>query len=177
MAQQPNVFKSSLTAGVIFGFVAGIPFIGAVNCLCCSLILGAGILSSYLQVKAAPTALTYGRAAAGGFFSGLFAIPIWLLTATAFSIILGNDFSSVWQDALSQASATSPEAQEVVAMLSSIGISVVIATLVAVSTLLYSTFGTLGGLLGRALFEKRAVPPTSAKIPDSQNPTTPAVGT
>ncbi|MFQ5701293.1 MAG: hypothetical protein ACE5HU_05560 [Acidobacteriota bacterium] len=133
MSDQPSVIKPSLTAGLIFGFISGLPFISYLNCICCSLILGAGILSSYLLVKASAVGVTYSRAALGGFLTGLFAAPIWFLTNVAIMIIVGYDLSSRMQDLFDQVGASTPETQQVIQLLSGAGIYLVLAIAFAFS--------------------------------------------
>src|SRR5262245_24734016 len=117
MQRRGNLLTSSLASGFIFGFLSGIPFLGLLNCACCSFIVGAGVLTSYLLVKGSDVPISFGRAALGGLFSGAIAVPVYLITAFAFSIIMGGgNFQEQFDEAIEQAAQMTPEAQQAAAM-------------------------------------------------------------
>ena len=70
---EPGVFKPALIAGAIFGFLGGAPFVGALNCFCCALVLGCGFVASLLHSRACQLVGAPFTAASGvkvGFVSG-----------------------------------------------------------------------------------------------------------
>ncbi len=175
MPRRGNLFTSSLASGFIFGFLSGLPFIGALNCACCSLIVGAGIFTSYLLVKGSDVPVTFGRAAAGGFLTGVFSIPVFMITWVATTIILGQDIGRDFEEALERAAEMTPEAQQAAEMLREVGVFFLLTVMACVFFVTNTLFGTLGGLIGRAIFEKRtstaAGPPAGA--PSGAPPTPP----
>jgi hypothetical protein len=162
MQRRGNLLTSSLASGFIFGFLSGVPILGALNCACCSLILGAGVLTSYLLVKGSDVPISFGRAAAGGLLSGLFAIPVMMITWFAFSVIMGGNLQAEFEQAIDQAAQMSPEAQEAAQMIREFGVTALLVIMVGVCFVFYSIFGIAGGLLGRAIFERRTPQPAAA---------------
>ena len=177
MQNPPDMWKPSLAAGFMFGFASGIPLVEALNCLCCSLIMGAGMTCSYLMVKSASMPLSVGRAAAGGALSGLFAVPVWFVTWTAFRIVLGGDLAKEWEEAINQAAQMTPEAQEAAQLLSGVGIYFIVTIFLVIIFFLYMLFGMLGGIIGRAIFERRTpappAPPAGGGTPPGGTPDAP----
>jgi len=181
MPRRGNLFTSSLASGFIFGFLSGLPILQLLNCLtCCSFIVAAGAFCSYLLVKGSDVPVSWGRAAVGGLFAGVFSVPVMLITHAATAIILGGDLARDFEDAIRQAAEMSPEAQEAARILQEIG---VLALYLIFGGLLFVTntiVGTIGGLIGRAIFERRttvppAVPRTSATpaVPPDPGPPPP----
>lgn len=170
MQRRGNLLTSSLASGFIFGFLSGVPFVGALNCACCSLILGAGVLTSYLLVKGSDVPLSFGRAAIGGLFSGAIAVPVMLVTWFAFSVIMGGDLQAEFDQAIEQAAQMYPEAQQAAQVMRDFGVVLVMAIVVCLCLVLYSIFGTVGGLLGRAIFERRPAQPVPAPGPGTPPP-------
>jgi len=162
MQRRGNLLTSSLASGFIFGFLSGVPFVGALNCACCSLILGAGVLTSYLLVKGSDVPITFGRAAAGGLLSGLVAVPVMLVTWLAFSVIMGGDLQAEFDQAIDQAAQMYPEAQQAAQIVRDFGMVLILLITAGMCFILYSIFGTVGGLLGRAIFERRTAQPVPA---------------
>lgn len=171
MQRRGSLLTSSLASGFIFGFLSGVPFVGALNCACCSLILGAGALTSYLLVKGSEVPVSFGRAAAGGFFAGAIAVPVYLITMFAFSIVMGGgDFQQQIDQAVDQMSQY-PEAQQAGEMIREMGVGLLVVILGVVCLFFYSIFGTVGGLLGRAIFERRPAQPVP--VPGAGTPPPP----
>jgi hypothetical protein len=76
--------KPAITGGVVLGVLSALPFISAVNCICCLWVLGGGGLTTWLLNKQRPGELKYGDGAIGGVISGL----IGAIVTTALSIPL-----------------------------------------------------------------------------------------
>jgi hypothetical protein len=174
MQNPPSVWKPSLAAGFIFGFVSGIPVIEALNCLCCSLLIGAGITCSYLMVKSSSIPLSVGRSATGGALTGVFAVPIWFITWVSFKIILGQNLAEEFEEAINQAAQMTPEAQEAAQLLSGVGLYVFATVFLVIMFFAYTLFGMLGGIIGRAIFERRTpAPPAGTGAPPTVTTQTP----
>jgi len=171
MQRRGNLLTSSLASGFIFGFLSGVPFVGALNCACCSLILGAGALTSYLLVKGSDVPISFGRAAAGGLLAGVIAVPVMMVTWFAFAIIMGGDLDAEFEQAIEQASAYSPEAQQATQMVRDLGVGFIMFLVGILCVVLYSIFGVVGGLLGRAVFERRPAQPVP--VPGTGTPPPP----
>jgi len=166
MQRRGNLLTSSLASGFIFGFLSGIPILGALNCACCSLIVGAGVLTSYLLVKGSDIPVSYGRAALGGLLAGLIAVPVYLIASFAFSIIMGGgDFQAEFERNLDEVAQQIPQAQEAAQVVREMGLALIMVFVGVLCAVFYSVFGLLGGLLGRALFERRT--PAPVPVPET----------
>src|SRR5262245_9480899 len=100
MKQKGDLLMSSLVAGDTFGVVSGVPILGAINCLCCSLILGAGATASFLLIRSSQEPVDYGRAALAGGLAGLVAAPVWVVTSLAFLFLRGRSLEETMQEAV-----------------------------------------------------------------------------
>ena len=49
--RSPSMLKPTLIGGGVAGAVASLPLVGALNCLCCSLIIAGGFLAAFLYSK------------------------------------------------------------------------------------------------------------------------------
>ena len=159
--QKPDIWKAPLICGAISGFLSGVPFLGAVNCLCCSLIVGGGVLSSYMLVKASQQPVTYGQGAISGLLTGLFAGPSWVISSFLFTIMSGTQIQEQFENAMRQAAERAPGSEEVMQTIAGIGVPVMMLLFSVVIVCLSVPFATLGGVLGRAIFEKRTIPPAT----------------
>jgi hypothetical protein len=155
-----DIWKPALIAGAVFGFISGVPFLGALNCACCSLIVGAGAVAAFMVVRASVVPVTWGRAALVGLVAGVIAAPVQ--SATSFLVttaILGVDPEKQIQDALSQFSDYAPDTQAVLDVIDRFPMILWVVMSTVFLMFLYAPIGAIGGVIGRALFEKRAAPP------------------
>jgi hypothetical protein len=157
------MLKPTLIGGLVFGVIGGLPFISALNCACCSLVIGGGFLASYLYSKECRNAGAEFRAG-GGALVGLVA---GLFYAIAQTVI----------DGITRRIMPQPDPQQVVEMLEqfnfppeSIDIamrfiegSATVAGMILmffVALLIAAVFSTIGGLIGGAVFKVTpAAPP------------------
>jgi len=90
---QPELdfLKPALAGGALLGVLSAIPYVRAVNVVCCAWVLAGGALASFLLNKQRPGGLKYGDGAIVGVFAGLMgaiiggivSIPVRLLENTA----------------------------------------------------------------------------------------------
>jgi type IV secretory pathway TrbD component len=162
MSQQPDLWKPALVSGAIFGIASGLPLVGALNCLCCSLIVGAGLMTSWLMVRGSVLPVSFGMAALGGAIAGAVAAVAWGVTELAMSLILQKDFSEQVREAAERTQQISG-ADEAMRILEGIAAPILLAVFTVFLMALWAPIGLAGGVMGRALFEKRApVPPEPA---------------
>lgn len=171
MQKQADLWKPALITGSIFGFVSGVPFLGAMlNCLCCSLIVGAGVMSSWMVVRGSLEPVTYGRGALAGALSGVVATVVQTVVSLLFGLMIGINPGDQIQQALDQASDLSPEMQRAAEVVASIGLVSLMVIGVLFSMVVYTAFGALGGVIGRAIFEKRPTAPPEGMPPAPMPP-------
>jgi len=160
MQKPVDIWKPALIAGGVFGFVTGIPILGdLLTCLCCAPIVAAGVLSAYLMVKASLEPLTYGRAAIGGLLSGLIAAPASMLSTLLFLAVRGETMTDHVEESIEQMSQFSAEVQSVAEMVAGVATPILALAGVFILLIIFAPFGTVGGILGRAIFEKRSAQP------------------
>ncbi len=171
MQKQADIWKPALMSGALFGFLSGVPLVEVLNVCCCSLFIGAGILSAYLVIKGSLEPVTYGRAALAGFLSAVLGTPFFALTSILFTLVFGVEEEI--REAIDQVSAFSPEFGESAEMIGGMGVFVLVGLVLAVMVVFFLIFGTLGGVIGRALFEKRSPLPPAAPMPGGSGPIDP----
>jgi len=171
-----DIWKPALTSGVAFGLASAIPIVGYLNCACCSLVIGAGIVASFMMVKGSAISLTWGRAALAGALSGAVAG----LTQSGTSLLLtmalreGGPARQL-EEAFDRSSQYLPNADEAYQLMRSVPAAVWIVLSALVLTVVYTPIGALGGVIGRALFERRAAPPgPPGTMPAAPGPEGPA---
>jgi len=158
--QSPGMLIPALIAGSVFGFVSAIPILNMLNCLCCSLIIGAGFVAAFLYSRACGTAgvaFTAGTGAMVGLLAGLF----YALSASFFgaiaSVALGmGDIEQVVEQ-LRQVPNMDPQLLERISdFVESAGMALILLIAVVVNLVFGAIFATVGGLIGGALFKKEA---------------------
>lgn len=163
-----DIWKPALIAGTVFGFLSGVPIVGALNIACCSLIVGAGVLASFMMVRGSEQALTYGRAALGGMIAGAVASPVQSATSLLFTaMVLRRDPQQELQQALDSLSNYLPDAGETMKVLNSVPLILWMTASMVLFVFVFAVFGMLGGVIGRAMFERRVAPTTPPAGSDS----------
>ncbi len=156
--------KAALIGGTAAGVASAIPILGCLNCACCALVMGGGFLAVYLYYKGAPPAPQppYGDGAMLGLQAGLFGavattivgIPIRLISAAA-----GFNNAEKMKEALDKADLP-PQVEAWITTMGSGGVTAAsILFGLAVSLVVYTIFGMIGGLIGVAVLHKQGRPP------------------
>ena len=143
--------KSALIGGAVFGIASLLPYIGLVNAFCCALYIAGGVLASYLYLKEQPPGdkAPYGEGAVVGLLAGVFG-GIVVAVLTPILTALGYMPGAEVMEMLKGFGVPMPEmdvAAEVTAM------ALVLGAVQAI--ILYMIFGTIGGLVGTAIFHKK----------------------
>ncbi len=150
--------KPALIGGVSLGVASAIPIVNWLNCACCALVVGGGVLASYMYMKDQPPSARppYGDGAIVGLLAGIIGAVVGSVVQipfTMFSASLGM-FSGI-ESALEEAGA--PE--QVTEILSGLGAGgfALGAMIVGLffSLFIYSAFATGGALIGVAVFHKK----------------------
>ena len=143
--------KSALIGGSVFGTASALPYLENVNALCCALIIGAGVLAAYLHFK--DMDLISGRMGQGALV-GLLAGVFGALATTIVTVILTA--AGLKEGPSDQLAATFESLDQPVPP----GLAwivdhawIVVPLLILV---IYPIFSTIGGLVGAAMFAKKA---------------------
>ena len=184
--ESPSMLKPALLGGAIFGIASALPFIGAVNCACCALIIGSGFLAAYFhsqECKSAGAEFLPGTGALVGLLAGLVhALVAWVVNSV-FMATQGLDFEEMAYE-LEQQPWADPETTDIIVrFVEGAGVVVLILLALAFWLVVSLIFATIGGLIGGAVFKvERPLggggPPSSTppSSPLPQEPRPPAPG-
>ncbi len=161
MEGKPSKLNPSLIGGLIIGFLSSIPIINLGNCLCCMWVLLGGFVGAYLYKRRLPAdaVLTSGDAALVGLLAGVFGALFGTFLNYFFMVVGGiNPGEGILQRVMENRSDLSPEVEELLQSLEgSEGLNpLFVLVILGVSLIGDSVFGTLGGLLGSALLNKKS---------------------
>jgi hypothetical protein len=167
------MLKATLIGGALFGFLGGLPIIGALNCACCALFVAGGFLASFLQSKECSGAGVEFKAGSGavvGLVSGLF----YALASAITSGIVGLMFRPDPEQLIGMLEQFDlpPESIDMAAkfMEGSSGLAGVFIGFFF-TLLIAAIFSTIGGLIGGAVFKVEPPPaPPAAQTPPPPPP-------
>ena len=157
--------KPALIGGVSLGVANSIPLLNLANCACCALVIGGGVLATYLYLKDAPAAAQppYGDGIMVGALAGI----VGALVSTIISIPMTLLFSGVGMfdsisEALEQADADIPPfLADLLASMGGGGFAIGALLFGLMFSLVINViFAGIGGAIGVAIFSKK--PPVTA---------------
>lgn len=149
--------KSALIGGCVFGTASSLPYLEMINALCCALVIGAGVLASYLYFKdMEPTTGHLGQGASVGWLAGVFgAVASTIVTVIVTATGLKDEQAAQTAQMLADQGVELPEWLSGMMMGGEVSAGMIGTTLV-ISLILYSIFSTIGGMVGAAMFAKKA---------------------
>lgn len=160
--RSPDMLKPTLIAGVVFGAIAALPFFGMLNCACCSLVLGAGFFAAYLysgDCRRQGAEFRAGTGAVVGLIAGAFYAMMATLVGAVVHLTVGDFVSKALREWIQGLPNLPAETSETIRR--AIDSSQKLSPLALVfqfffNLLIGAMFGTVGGLIGGAVFK---VPP------------------
>ena len=173
---RPSLTVPVIAGGLFIGVLSAVPPISFLNCACCMLVIGGGMLASYLYMKGYPLdapRVTYGDGALLGLLAGLVGAVVDTAISIPISLMLNLGFSS--KEALEQLRNTPEIPPELLQFLESIlagGVTFIgIVFSLLLQAVIFSIFGIVGAMLGVALFgPKGGAQPGSLQPPPSMSP-------
>jgi hypothetical protein len=142
--------------GLFIGVLSALPFVGAANCCCCLWVVIGGSLAAYLRQQNTPFQITAAEGALVGLMAGAIGGVIWTVLAIPLHMLTVG-FQQQWTDQILSNPDMPPEVRE---MLERVTTGAALGAIMFVTNFAASiVFGTLGGLLGVAIFKKNAPPP------------------
>ena len=159
----PNRVKAAAIGGGAAGVASSIPFLEWINLACCALIVGGAVLAVYLALRNEPptgSKAPLGAGAAIGALSGVFAAVAGTIVSIPVALIAGNAGAGAIRDFLDSSDAVAIEGpfRDLLESLAGSGEGIVLGVLwlsFTFSAVVNTIFGTLGGILGAAIFRKR----------------------
>lgn len=158
MQDNPKL-KPALIGGVSLGVASAVPFLNLLNCACCALVIGGGLLGTYLYLKDAPPSAQapYGDGALIGLMAGIIGAVVNTILQIPFALFTaGVGLVPNIEELLEQADI--PEgARGILSALGGGGLSIGFILIgLVVSLFVYAIFATIGGVIGVAVFHKKS---------------------
>ncbi len=165
--RQPSLLVPALIGGGVAGFVSSIPLVGALNCLCCSLVIGGGVLAAFLQsnnCQKAGVAFTAGSGALVGLVSAVFYAVVAAVVGSLVQVLMPMGDPAEMLEMMREQGVDLPPLVEsfMRSMGGTSGLGLRIMIGFGVSLVVGAIFGTLGGLLGGLFFKYEPAPSTPA---------------
>jgi disulfide bond formation protein DsbB len=151
-----NRLQPAFLGGLFIGVLSALPIVSAGNCCCCLWVLLGGGLAAYLRQQNNPYQISPGEGAIVGLMAGVIGAVIGAVVAIPFHMMAGPMQQQAIDRILNQNQDIPPEVRDMVERFAT-GSSMFIVGLL-MSLCVYAVFGTLGGLLGVAIFKKNLPP-------------------
>ena len=148
--------QPALWGGVAIGVLSALPLVSAGNCCCCLWVLVGGGLAAYLRQQNTPYQITPSEGAIVGVMAGLIGAVVGSILAIPLQMMTGPMQQQMIERVLAENPDVPPEMRawlDWFALSSSMWIIGLLFSLV-----IYAIFGTLGGLIGAAMFKKQGPP-------------------
>jgi hypothetical protein len=156
--QKPDYVRPALIAGAAAGVLSAIPFIGAANCFCCLWIVGGAAVAVKLMAAASPALLRAGDGAVVGALTGITAAVVDAIVSIplrSFNLALARRLL----DKAAELGGELPAGLDGVFNSSGMVSPGWFVLGLLFSAAVLAVMGALGGVIGVALFAKKAVPP------------------
>ncbi len=154
----PNKLKPALIGGTAEGVASSIPVLNFLNCACCLLVVGGGVLAAYLYMKDAPPSAKapLGDGLKLGLLAGLIGAVVFALISISIAV-LTPDLVSAFGPALPEGVDLPPK---IASLLSSpVPLAIFLGL---ISLIIDPIFCGIGGVIGVAIFNKKPAASESA---------------
>lgn len=170
----------AILGGIFIGITSALPVINALNCFCCALIIGGGIIAARSLVRNSPLPISNSDGAIVGLMAGGIGAAIKTVLEIPIQMLMfrfGADSLSQARDIIDSIEGMPPGVKDMVnnMMTGTLSVAAILIGFLF-SLVLCGIFGTIGGMLGVKIFEKRppGLPPSSGMPPPPyNNPTAP----
>ncbi len=170
MNQSPSMLKPALISGIAFGIAGAIPVVNWINCACCALIIGCGLLAAFLQSKQCRQAgveFRPGNGATVGLVSGLiYGVVSGILGGLINAAMGGAEWNEIIQQIQSSGANLDPEViDQISGFMESSGSAMLFLIGLFFALFFGAIFGVIGGLIGGSAFKVEAKPPAYEQAP------------
>jgi len=146
--------KPALIGGAAMGVLSAIPFVNMGNCICCLYVWAGSVLAAYLLFKE-HAGSTLGDGALVGLFSGICGAVVSLVISLPFTLLMRGRFDPTEFMPPEQLESIPPQLLEMITGGSAEFVLAAVAISFVVNLALFALIGTLGGLIGAAIFRKK----------------------
>lgn len=152
-----DFLKPALLGGLALGALSALPFVSALNVLCCLWVQLGGALTTWLLNKQRPGGLSYGDGAFGGVFSGLIgAFVATIISIPVQMIMLTPESIAAVQRTLDQIQGMTPAVREAIAQWMQPGFSLTRTLFgLVVNMIIFGLFAMIGGILTVAIVGRK----------------------
>jgi hypothetical protein len=157
-----HLLQPALIGGLVMGVLSALPFVSAGNLCCCLWVVSGGFAAAYLLQQNQQDPLTSRDGALVGLMAGLFGAAVYLILAIPVTLLLAPMQQQVIER-LIDGGQLPAEFREF--LTSSAGGVAGLAGSFVLMLVAGVVFSTLGGLLGTAVFRKRAPLPPGVPPP------------
>jgi hypothetical protein len=165
--QKPPKLVPVLIGALAITAVSAIPIIGVVNICCCAGVMGGAVLGVWFYRKGFPAGMpfTVSQGALIGTLSGLVAGVLMAVISALEIGLFSGDFATrmipQMEDFLQKSKADPRDVQQLLEAMTQLASqpAVLFLAMLAVTIVLFTAFGALGGVIGGNIFRTRVVPP------------------
>jgi len=150
--------KPALIGGAAIGVLSAMPLVNMGNCVCCMYVWAGSVLASYLLFRQY-AAGTLGDGALVGMFSGMLGAVVSLLLSLPFTLLMRGRFDPTEFIPSEQLESLPPQLLEMITGGSAKFVLAGVAINFFINLPLFALIGTLGGLIGAAIFRKKEEQP------------------
>jgi hypothetical protein len=174
----------ALIGGVFLGVTSALPLIEFINCACCALVLGGGVIASVLYLRDYPDFLppvSYGDAAVLGLLTGVFGGVIWTMVDVPlelFKLQLGMGMADLSElsDLLDDPSIPPAAREAFERFFASGGLTLGMIILSLILNLFFGPlFAMIVAIIGVAVFQKRPAGSVPPAVPGPTGPQPPPI--
>jgi hypothetical protein len=150
--------QPALYGGILLGLLSALPIINVGNFCCCLWVIAGGVVAAYLLQNNQPAAITAADGAAVGLLAGLIGAVVWQVVALPISLATAPLLGRLLERVLANAGDLPDNVRPLLDTLrQGTGFGPIRFVVGLVLTLVVcSIFSTVGGLIGAAVFGKRA---------------------
>jgi len=152
--------KPALIGGLVIGVPSALPYLN-LACVCCFLYVWIGsVLASYLLFKRFPDG-TLGDGSLVGLLSGIFGSVFYIAIELPLVLVMQKSFDPFENIPADQIEAMPQEMMDVLEFMANMSTGQMLGVMAGyfvVALALFALLGTLGGLIGAAIFRKKEQP-------------------
>jgi hypothetical protein len=166
----PSVWMPALIGGAVFGVLGALPIVGALNCACCSLVIGSGFLAAFLysrECRKSDVPFSGGGGAKIGAVAGIFYAVFSGIVSGLVRLAGIGGFDQAIEQIESNPNIPPETAERLTRIFGYLGSGAGMLVAFLVVLVLALIFATIGGLIGGAVFKVQPPPPAQ---PPAQAP-------